>query len=286
MSSGATASEHGFVAVRGRGYRPEQVDAYAVELSQDRDGAWERAARLTVLAKEMEAEAERLRDVVSRLAPQTYETLGERARQMLALGEAEAAAVREAARPRRGDWRRRPRRERGRRPGGRAATPTRSAAEAEERARQRLLAARAEADEIRVGARRDVKEGRGEALGALREIRQRTAGMLGEQEPRSTRSGGRPAEREAAERAAAWMRRMPSGRPGGGRAESEAKQAFAEAEESVGGGRRRRMRGRPSWWRRRGCGRSGSPGRRSGCCASMGRRGTTCRRTWIMCGAA
>ncbi|MEU6127496.1 cellulose-binding protein, partial [Streptomyces sp. NPDC047123] len=97
-SSGASSSPHGFVTVRGRGYRPEQVEAYAAALSQERDGSWERAARLTVLAKEMEAEAERLRDVVSRLAPQTYETLGERARQILALAETEGAAVLEAAR--------------------------------------------------------------------------------------------------------------------------------------------------------------------------------------------
>lgn len=73
-SSGASSSPHGFVTVRGRGYRPEQVEAFAAGLSRERDGAWERAARLTVLAKDMEVEAEHLRDAVSRLAPQTYET--------------------------------------------------------------------------------------------------------------------------------------------------------------------------------------------------------------------
>ncbi|NDZ98882.1 cellulose-binding protein, partial [Streptomyces sp. SID10116] len=96
-SSGASSSPYGFVTVRGRGYRPEQVEAYAAGLSRERDDAWERAARLTVLAKDMEVEAEHLRDVVSRLAPQTYETLGERARQILSLAETEAAAVRESA---------------------------------------------------------------------------------------------------------------------------------------------------------------------------------------------
>src|SRR4051794_15192364 len=80
--AGASASPYGFVIARGlggRGYRPEQVEERAAELSLARDDAWERAARLTVLAKDMEAEAERLREVVAHLAPQTYETLGKRA---------------------------------------------------------------------------------------------------------------------------------------------------------------------------------------------------------------
>ncbi|MET7443136.1 cellulose-binding protein, partial [Streptomyces sp. NPDC005568] len=74
--SSAPVSPHGFVAVR-RGYRPEQVDAFTEALSRDRDAAWERAARLTVLANDMEEDAEDLREVVAGLAPQTYESLGE-----------------------------------------------------------------------------------------------------------------------------------------------------------------------------------------------------------------
>ncbi|MCZ9337953.1 cellulose-binding protein, partial [Streptomyces sp. TRM76130] len=50
-SASASAPVHGFVAVRGRGYRPEQVDVRAAVLSRERDAAWERAARLTVLAR-------------------------------------------------------------------------------------------------------------------------------------------------------------------------------------------------------------------------------------------
>lgn len=96
--SGTPVPPYGFTAVRGRGYRPEQVDAYAAALSQDRDAAWERAARLTVLAKEMEAEAVRLRETVAGLAPQTYDALGERARRIFELGVEEAAALREGAR--------------------------------------------------------------------------------------------------------------------------------------------------------------------------------------------
>ncbi|MEV4049412.1 cellulose-binding protein, partial [Streptomyces sp. NPDC049744] len=157
--SGASASPHGFVTVRGRerGYRPEQVEAYAAALSEERDAAWERAARLTVLAREMEEDLGDLEEVVAHLAPQDYEVLGERARDLFRLGEEEAEAVRERAR----------RAAEGLVVEARAyAAGVREAAraqadavraEADERAGQRLLAARAEADEARIEARREVK---------------------------------------------------------------------------------------------------------------------------------
>ncbi|MYV42981.1 DivIVA domain-containing protein, partial [Streptomyces sp. SID1328] len=76
-----------------RGYRPDQVDAYLAALSRDRDAAWERAARLTVLAGRMETEAARLRETAAGLAPQEYGTLGERARYAFGLLREEARAV-------------------------------------------------------------------------------------------------------------------------------------------------------------------------------------------------
>ncbi|MFF3613472.1 cellulose-binding protein [Streptomyces sp. NPDC002580] len=201
--SSARVSPHGFVTVRGRGYRPEQVDGYAAALSRDRDAAWERAARLTVLAKDMEAEAERLREAVTRLVPQTYEELGERARRILQLGEEEAAALREAAR---GEARQAV--EAAEAAGHEIREAARAYAdgvrgEAEERAGRRLLDARAEADEVRVSARREVKENRGEALVALREVRGRTEALLTvqEQEHAARRA---EAERAVAEREAAF----------------------------------------------------------------------------------
>lgn len=228
--SSASGSPHGFVSVR-RGYRPDQVDAYTAALSQDRDAAWERAARLTVLAREMEAELARLRETVARLGPQTYEMLGDRARGLFGLAQEEAAAVRE-------DARRGARQsvadaqEEGRRSQEAAqAYADELRAEAEERVRTRLLAARAEADDVRVAARREVKEKRGEALAALREVRRRTEALLAEQErERAERLGAE--ERAAAERAA---RLEASEAERAARAEaalSEAKRAFAEAEES------------------------------------------------------
>ncbi|MDX3309854.1 cellulose-binding protein [Streptomyces sp. NPDC054884] len=228
--SSASVSPPGFVTVRGRGYRPGQVEAYTAELCADRDAAWERAARLTVLARQMEEEAERLREVVTGLAPQTYAALGERAQRLLQLGTEEAADVRARARRAAADdvahaetcalETRRVAQE--------AADALR--AEAEERARQRLLAARAEADEVRIGARREVKEYRGEALAALREVRQRTAAMLAEQHKEHAERWA-AVEQEAAERAAALDARHAGAVARAEAALSEAKQAFAEAEE-------------------------------------------------------
>jgi cell division septum initiation protein DivIVA len=84
----------GIGTARGRGYRPEQVDRFLDELSEDRDAAWERAARLTVLANEMDAECRALREAVATLAPPSYDTLGPRAQELMRLVEDEAAAVR------------------------------------------------------------------------------------------------------------------------------------------------------------------------------------------------
>jgi cell division septum initiation protein DivIVA len=227
--SSASVSPRGFVAVRGRGYRPDQVDAYAAAISQHRDAAWERAARLTVLAKDMDAEAERLREAVSRLAPQTYETLGERAQRLFQLGVEEAAALRESAR--------RTAEEQVAQAEARAVGVLEAArddadalrAEVEERARQRLLAARAEADDIRIGARREVKEGRTEALSALREVRQRTAGML-EEQAKEHEGCWAAAEREVEERATALDAQHAERMARAEAALSEAQQAFADAE--------------------------------------------------------
>ncbi|MFD8418224.1 cellulose-binding protein [Streptomyces sp. NPDC059466] len=230
--SSASVSPHGFPAVRGRGYRPEQVDAYTAALSRDRDAAWERAARLTVLAKEMDGEAGRLREAVTRLAPQTYDTLGERARRLFELGEEEATAVRESAR----------------REARQAVDEAEAAgrrvrdaaqeyaeglrAEAEEYARQRLLAARAEADDARIAARREIKENRGEALAALREVRRRTEELLVAYE--KEHAGRREeAGRTAAERVAAFEAHHDQRVARAEAALAEARSAYAQAEETA-----------------------------------------------------
>ncbi|MFF8993351.1 DivIVA domain-containing protein [Streptomyces sp. NPDC014983] len=221
---------HGFATVRGRGYRPDQVDAYLEALSGDRDAAWERAARLTVLAKDMAAEAARLREVVSRLRPQEYDTLDEGARQLFRLALEEARQLGERARceAREVVARAEVDAEGVRRAAEEAAHALR--AEADERARQILLAARAEADDLRIGARRAVKEDRKESLEALREVRRRTADLLAE---RSQEEAERLAgvEREEIEEAAALEARQEGL---AARAEAEvtaARAALGEAEE-------------------------------------------------------
>lgn len=231
--SSASVSPHGFLAVRGRGYRPEQVDEYAEALSEDRDAAWERAARLTVLARHMDSELERLREVVARLVPQTYESLGERARRLFELGQEEASAVREGAR-----------REARQLVDGACASAAdvrESAqahadavrADADERARRRLLAARAEADEILGAADREAKEQRDEALAALREMRQRTSGMPADQAKEHAERWAE-SDREDAARAAALDAHYAEAVARAEGALSEAKQAFADAEDASG----------------------------------------------------
>ncbi|MEU9334973.1 cellulose-binding protein [Streptomyces sp. NPDC048290] len=228
----ASMAPHGFATVRGRGYRPEHVDAFTADLARDRDAAWERAARLTVLAKDMEAEAERLRETVAGLPPQTYDTLSERAREVFRLAREEAAELRDGAR--------RSGREEIEQAESYALTVGEKArdeadalrADAEERARQRLLAARAEADALRVGARREIKEGRGEALSALRELRQRTAGMLTEQQKEHAERWT-TAEREAVASLAATDAHLADRVARAEAALSAAKRAFAATEDSA-----------------------------------------------------
>ncbi|GHJ39628.1 cellulose-binding protein [Streptomyces sp. TS71-3] len=199
--SSASASPHGFAAVRGRGYRPGQADAFVTDLSDARDEAWERAARLTVLAKEMEAELARLDEALRRLPPQTYESLGVRARRLLALTQEEALVVRaeaqEVARRTRED---------AVQESTRARDAARAYAEAlrsesDEYARRRLLTDRETADELRTAARAEVKETRLEVLAALREMRQRVAELLAGQESEHEERW-EAAERQLAEREA------------------------------------------------------------------------------------
>ncbi|MGV9322312.1 cellulose-binding protein [Streptomyces sp. NPDC003660] len=178
-----------------RGYRPDQVDTFLAALSRDRDAAWERAARLTVLARRMETEAARLGETAAGLAPQEYDALGERARHAFRLLREEASAVREVAHEEARHQVARAERD--------AAGVVRAAreaadalcAEAEDEAGRLLLAARTEADRVRVDARREVRELRGQALAALRETRAHTATMPAAQEAERTE------RRAAAERA-------------------------------------------------------------------------------------
>ncbi|WP_406394599.1 cellulose-binding protein [Streptomyces sp. NBC_00887] len=201
--SGGPVSAHGFVGVRGRGYRPEQVDRTVAALSAERDGARERLARLTVLAQELTVESARLGEAVASLAPQTYVSLGERAQQILALAEAEAEAARggalEEAQALRdaADAAGRTLREAARED----AAAVRAAAEAG--AREVLAAARGAAEGLAEEARKEAGEVRGVAEAAMEETRRRTAGVLAHQEQEHAERGKAAEDGIAAAEAAA-----------------------------------------------------------------------------------
>lgn len=95
MSS--TLSPHGFSAVRGRGYRPAQVDARLDALLLECAELREQDGRLTVLARELSDEADRLRAVVAALPEPTFASLGERASRILREAEEQATELAEMA---------------------------------------------------------------------------------------------------------------------------------------------------------------------------------------------
>ncbi|WP_367138101.1 MULTISPECIES: cellulose-binding protein [Streptomyces] len=225
-------SPDGFAVVRGRGYRPEQVDRVLAEFARQRDAAWERVARLTVLAREMEEEAQRLGQVVTQLPPQTYESLGQRAQGLLITAQAEATGLRERAEAAAAELMEAAEAH------GRAArdaahqAATAVRAEAEEWARQALVAAESVADDVIAVARRDAKQRREDAVAALAEMRERTAAALAEQE-KDHAERWETSGREIAEREAALDTRIVAMEEYARNALAEAQRRYAEAEEAA-----------------------------------------------------
>ncbi|MFT2020364.1 DivIVA domain-containing protein, partial [Streptomyces sp. 796.1] len=229
-----TESPHGFTTTgRGvRGYRPAQVDRYLAELSADRDTAWERAARLTVLANEMSAEVERLRAVLDELPPQTYAELGEGAQLILATAEQEAERLRAAA-ERSG--------KEAREAAAEHADAVRDAADvasgtlrsdADRRAEEVIEQARAEAVALREAAERDAEQWRHEAADALEVARERAEALRTEQE-RSHAERWEALGVEIAEREAALEARIAELEALGERTVAESQRAYAEVEEAA-----------------------------------------------------
>lgn len=229
-----SVSPHGFATVRGRvrGYRPEQVDRHVGALSASRDEAWERAARLTVLVREMEGEARRLTEQAAALPPQTYEALGPRAQELLATAEAEAAEVRAGAEAAVHEVRQEAEEGvRGVMDAARAYA-TRVRSEAEAWAEQCTVAAQGVADETRVVVRREAKECRAEAVAALREARQRSAAVLADQEKQQAEQWD-AAGRELVEREAALEARLAERVERAEAGLAQAQQRYAEVEQGV-----------------------------------------------------
>ncbi|MGW1076228.1 cellulose-binding protein [Streptomyces sp. NPDC002537] len=228
----ASVSPDGFTVVRGRGYRPEQVERALDELARRRDEAWERAARLTVLAREMETEVARLQHQVQQLPPQTYESLGHRAQGLLYTAQAEAAGLRERADAAAAEAMEAAEAH------GRAvrdaahAHSTAVRAEAEDWARQAALAAESVADDVQATAQRDAKKRRVDAFDMLKEMRERTAAALAEQEKDHAERWD-TAGREIAEREAALDVRIAAMEEYARNALAEAQRRYAEAEEAA-----------------------------------------------------
>ncbi|MEU1376478.1 cellulose-binding protein [Streptomyces triculaminicus] len=230
MSS--SLSPDGFAVVRGRGYRPEQVDRTLAEFARQRDSAWERAARLTVLAREMEDEVRRLEQVVAKMPPQTYESLGPRAQGLVTTAELEAAGLRERSEAEAAE---------AQESSQTHARNLRDAAheyavavraEAEEWARQALLAAETVADDVCTTVTQEVKKRREESLAALTEMRQRTTHVLAEQEKEHTERWD-AAGREIAEREAAMDARVAALEEYARTALGDARRRYADTEEAA-----------------------------------------------------
>ncbi|PWI46037.1 cellulose-binding protein [Streptomyces sp. ICBB 8177] len=180
MAQSVTPEE--FSAARGRGYHPEQVEEYLAGLSAERDAAWERAARLTVLANDMDAEAAALRTALEALGTADYAALGEGAQRLLATVEEEAADVRARAEAAaRAEYEAADRAARALRDQARAEMDERLAA-LDEAARRDREAAEQQAAEIRGAAQAEADQVRGEAERALDGVRQDVARTLAEQE--------------------------------------------------------------------------------------------------------
>lgn len=228
----ASVSLHGFETVRGRGYRPEEVDRRVEGIAIDRDSCWERAARLTVLANEMTAEVEELRERVAQMPPQTYESLGDQARLILTTAEseahklrAEAEAVAERARDEAEAY------EREVREAARVAAE-RLRADTEDRAVRHVEAARDEAERLRAESRKDAERLRDEANAALKEMGRRSAEMLEEQE--STQAEQWDAlGRELAGHEAELEKRVAELEELGRVKQAEARRSFARTEEAA-----------------------------------------------------
>ncbi|MQY16844.1 hypothetical protein SRB5_70470 [Streptomyces sp. RB5] len=189
----------------GEGYRPDQVDEALHRLGEDRDSAWERAARLTVLAREMERELAGLTARMAEFGRQTYADLGDGAVTLFEMARAEADAVRAAGRAEADavtDA------------ASRAAALTHEAAraaagevlaEAEAHWRSVTGAAQAEADELLAAARTDAEAVTGEADRALAEVRRRAAATLADTEAKEA-AAARADQGDLREREAAWER--------------------------------------------------------------------------------
>ncbi|WDG30791.1 cellulose-binding protein [Streptomyces sp. CA-278952] len=181
MSAGP-GSAYDVVGVRGRGYRPEQVDRVAAALVAERDGALAELTRLTGRVEELLAESARLAEAVATLPVQDYAELGERAQRILALAESEAEAL-DADAVAAGQALRDAAEAAGRVAGDAAREAAGGVRAAADRAaEERVAGAVREAEGLLAAARQDAEEVRAAAASVMAATRDRTASVLAHQE--------------------------------------------------------------------------------------------------------
>lgn len=174
----AAVGPHGFEVVRGRGYRPDQVDRRVAGLGADRDSCRQREHRLKEQVRELTEELERIQAYIAQMPPQTYESLGGKARLILTSSE-EAAAHLLATTEGEAEREREAAAEYGRGLDEAAqAFSQETRAAAEDAGRRTVEAARARGRALYDEAEKDAADVRGEAEAALQEMRRRTAAML------------------------------------------------------------------------------------------------------------
>lgn len=229
-----SVSSQGFAVVRGRGrgYRTEQVDRAVAGLEASRDEAWERAAQLTVLVKELEERKRLLRNQVAVVPQRAYRGLGARAQELLVAVETEAAELLDVAEAAAHEMRA---------DGEKTARSVEDAArvyaagmraEAERWAERCRVAARQAADHVRGEALRDAEEVRAQATAELEDAQQQAAMMLVEQ-GRKQAARSRAAELEIAEAEAETRARIEELGAQGEAALAEAQRAYGEAQEAA-----------------------------------------------------
>lgn len=230
MSS--TQSPHGFSVVRGRGYRPAQVDERVTALTRECAELREQDGRLAVLLRELSEETERLRGVVATLPEPTFEPLGERAQLILREAEAETAEIRRLAVADVAGLRAAARED-----GQARCTRAEEAAESRRarvraRAKDTVRQARTRARELVAAARREAAETEELGRARLAEVRRRGAALLRNQQ-RDQRGRGEAFTRELARREAETQTSVTALAERGERTWAAARRAYAEAEEAA-----------------------------------------------------
>ncbi|MFF0336748.1 cellulose-binding protein [Streptomyces fimicarius] len=186
MSAGPVSASFDVVGVRGRGYRPEQVDRAVAARTAERDSALAKVSRLTALAEELAGEAARLAETAAALPEPDYAELGERAQRILGLAREQAAALRadaETAGQELADTADAEARAAGE-AAREAADAVRAAAVAA--AEERVAGAVREAEGILAAAREEAERVRGAAEAAMAQTRSRTASVLAHQDQEHT----------------------------------------------------------------------------------------------------